>query len=189
MTVIAWDGKTLAADGLMTYGDSIGSTRQQKIFRADDFLLSEWNLLGHRVLVFAITGIIGCEQHLISALNDSLHQDVEFPSHLNFTAFLVLDNAETWLCSKNGDKTGVSLYRVEMDQFALGCGSDAALGAMLGGRNAIDAVAIAMDVNVYCGGEIQQWTPIVSHPSGNTVFATNPNQEHWINDEATYANS
>ncbi|HAT3959705.1 TPA: hypothetical protein I9Y37_001842 [Citrobacter freundii] len=180
MTVIAWDGNTLAADGLMTYGDSIGTTHQPKIFRASDYITSDWDVLGHKVLAFAITGLIGSEVMLVSILNNSLHTGTTFPAHMNFTALMVCEDCETWVCQKQADHTGVTLYRVETETFALGCGSDAALGAMIGGRNAIDAVAIAMDVNVYCGGGIQVWTPTAVGSGKGARFVSDPDADMWV---------
>lgn len=187
MTVIAWDGETLAADGLATYGDSIGSTRQQKIFRASDYMLEGWDMLGHQVLAFAVTGLMGAEQVLISVLNDSLHQDVELGAHLSFTAFLVLDNTETWICAKRQGERGIDLYRVDMPHFALGCGADAALGALLSGRSAIDAVAIAMEVNVYCGGDIQAWTPRIVPLCDPMRYDHDKAKSLWLLDGGMYA--
>lgn len=180
MTVIAWDGNTLAADGLMTYGDSIGTTHQPKIFRATDFILSDWDVLGHKVLAFGMTGLIGSEVMLISILNNSLHTDSTFPNHMDFTALLICEDCETWVCQKRAGNDGVILYRVETETFALGSGSDAALGAMIGGRSAIDAVAIAMDVNVYCGGGIQAWTPTAVGSGKGARFVSDPDADMWV---------
>lgn len=176
MTVIAWDGKTLAADGLMSNGRSIMSTHGQKIFRACDYVQEQWTLQNESVLAFGVAGDFGSQSYIVNALNDVMHAEAKYPQEHSFTAVLITDAGNVWLLSKDkGDSTGF-LHIVEEQYVAIGCGSDAAKAAMLAGQSALDAVAIAMDCNVYCGGDIQAWTP--QHQRGNQWAAAPGEQVH-----------
>lgn len=185
MTVLAWDGYRLAADGMMTYGDAIGSLRQQKIFRPGDYQLdTEWTLLGQSIYAFGITGAIGSELPLIDVLNNELTPYSTFPKHLSFSALLISRHADVYVLHKNEGFEGISLYPVDVPFIALGCGSDAASAAMISGHKAVDAVRIAMDVNVYCGGSVQVWEPFIEVSELGVKKLTQDNsQTLWIEEE------
>lgn len=180
MTVIAWDRTSLVADGLMTHGHSIMSTRGKKIFRACDYLTDQWNLQNERVLAFGVAGDFGSASAIVDALNNMMHVHTIYPKEYAFTAILITDSGNVWLLNKDLDNDTGWLHPVEENFVAIGAGSDAAKAAMIAGKNAFDAVAIAMDCNVMCGGEIQAWEPQRTSINGKDVLTSVPAQELWV---------
>ncbi|HAV1601616.1 TPA: hypothetical protein JG832_002507 [Enterobacter hormaechei subsp. xiangfangensis] len=179
MTAIAWDGETLAADGLLTFGSSVGGTRTQKIYRSSDFLVEQWTMLGETVLAFGFSGDIGAHLPLISALNDVLTYETPFPRHMLLNAILITEGGDCWMYQKQRDNEFGTLYLVDMPYFSIGSGGDAATAAMIAGRNALDAVAIAMDCDVYTGGELHAWTPNRITANGRTQLQHVEGQDLW----------
>jgi ATP-dependent protease HslVU (ClpYQ) peptidase subunit len=163
MTVIAWDGKTLAADGLMTNGQTVASTHTQKIFRANEVLFRKWKMCGKSILAFGYAGYYGDQYPVIDALNLELTPDTVFNSDTKFTAIMIDSVGMTWLVDKGDKEIHARIYPAGAEVVAIGSGADAAYGALRAGRGATEAVLIACECNVYCGGDIQHWTPQRRH--------------------------
>ncbi|HBM2815633.1 TPA: hypothetical protein LU109_003542 [Enterobacter hormaechei subsp. xiangfangensis] len=183
MTVIAWDGDILAADGLTTQGQSIITTHQQKIFRSKDYPGKHWTIQDEKALTVAVAGHIGSHMPIIGNLEDGLYYDSSYPKEQAFTAIVITENGVVWVVNKDEGDDIASLMVFEGEVLAIGCGSDAATAAMIAGRNAIDAVAITMDVNVHCGGDIQAWTPVVIRRVEGDLFAHDNLDTVWLLDD------
>ena len=125
MTTIAWDGETLAADGQVT-SSFIGQNDSKKIFTK-----------GGKVFAFCGTYSEG-----YGFLKRG--QPIECDT-------IVLEF---------GDKSGIAIYHEKNGShpikapYAIGSGCDFAMGAMLAGCNAVDAVKIAAKLDPYTGGRI-----------------------------------
>lgn len=136
MTTVAWDGKTLAADSQMTSG-AIRS-RAVKIVRSPNGFLAagagEWNSIVPW-LRWVEGGMIPEEQP------DSLHAK----SHV------IIIDPKGKAFTFEGSTTRLPL----LDKFwALGSGTELALGAMAMGADARTAVKVAAKFDVYTGGRI-----------------------------------
>lgn len=136
MTVIATDGRTIAADSQMTYGSNErAAARVKKIGRSNGY-------------IFALSG---------TPIFDTVVKwflDGADPKAMPTTA-------EGWWLLVIDAKGRMSLYSENKPYpgpvsppFALGSGCDFALGAMYAGASPEMAVRIACKLDIYCGGEI-----------------------------------
>lgn len=134
MTIIAWDGKTLAADKQATSG---GYTyRTKKIYRVKDGLAA---FSGH-----ADTGRAMLEWYKNGAVIN------EFPKYQ--------DDKEIWSPLTIFKKNGIFRYertphpiKVLEKKYAFGSGRDYAIAAMYCGKTAKEAVLIASKFDENCG--------------------------------------
>lgn len=135
MTVIAWDGKTLAADKLSARGGT-GYTIT-KIRRIDN------------LLVGASGGSDYCAQML--AWIEGGRDIAKFPADQNtkddFACVVAVTDGGRVLTY---DRTPYPVH-IESMPFAIGCGRDCALGAMAAGATAAEAVEITGRFDINCG--------------------------------------
>ena len=134
MTVLAWDGKTLAADRLACAG--MMKATVTKIARAGDELIG-------------ICGTLSVGNELrdwyLNGANPSYFPDA------------ALDDGETDLVVVKSDGTvwvysaSSTPFQIEDPVCAFGAGAEAAWGALLCGASAQRAVEIASQINVSCG--------------------------------------
>lgn len=135
MTVIAWDGKTLAADKLRTT-HGLKSTAT-KIYRVPQ----------------GIVGFAGSEVHAVRVLawfeNNRTGEFPEPPSSdEGADALFIDDKGHQWFFASTCRGTGIR----RDDRFlAMGAGRDYALAAMYCGKSAVEAVAIACHFDNCCG--------------------------------------
>lgn len=132
MTTIAWDGETLAADRQSTWGGT--PVRTRKVFKVRHPIHGTW-LFGCSGAAHDCDAFVRWARGLGAevALGDmrilAIHE-----SGSVWTA----DGALKW-----------SLMRVK--RWAIGSGGDYALGAMVAGCDAREAVQIAMELDVHTG--------------------------------------
>lgn len=136
MTVIAWDGRTLAADKRASLGTLIRTTT--KIFRFGGALLS-------------YCGETGMGEELVAWFKAGAVPK-DYPERQS------ADDASTLLVI---DASGIRTYerspfpaRIEDRTFAIGSGRDFALAAMHLGKTAAEAVAVAIALDSGCGNGI-----------------------------------
>jgi hypothetical protein len=141
MTVIAWDGKTLASDRL---GDAGGLKRSStKIFRFEGGL-------------FGSAGWGSHASHMFDWIKKGANPETvpAFQLTEDYQSVLVVRNDGTvWIYGK-------SAYPFQMeDKFhACGSGRDFAIAAMHLGQDAVTAVAVASVYDTGCGMGIDQLT-------------------------------
>ena len=137
MTVVAWDGRTLAADKRACNGTLIHTTT--KIFRVGGALAAYSGpaAAGEELLAWFRDGAVPAE------LPESQRDDERGGK------LLVID------------ATGIRVYegtpyplRFEGPHFAIGCGRDFAMAAMYLGKTAAEAVAVACALDSGCGNGI-----------------------------------
>lgn len=140
MTVIAFDGRFVAADRRMCFGSEISRRLVTKIHIKDGF-------------VFAGTGYI--HGGLLAKMIAQFTADVEEMHTLpwrkepgNFINCGMDGIASVW---SEGDQWG----HPEQAPCAWGQGSDYATGAMHAGKNAMEAVEIACRLDSSCGGGVE----------------------------------
>ncbi|GAC1333102.1 MAG: hypothetical protein NVSMB20_05320 [Bradyrhizobium sp.] len=136
MTTIAYRDRTLASDSISTLG-AIATCHFRKIARAPD-----------GTLVAAAGGTLACGA-LLRWVDGGMAGPLGL-SNDDFTALAVNQDGELHFLSGDG-----SLTRIEADFFAIGSGSELALGAMAAGVSARRAVEIACQFDGHSGGEIR----------------------------------
>ncbi len=153
MTTIAWDGKTLAGDGLSTNNYVIVERNAVKVHK----------MIGHNFM--ALFGIAGSAEKS-AAFKKSISKIMKADSIDNAIDFLDIDakcdDLGVILVFKAGTEKP-RLFKVEkaiipIESFeitkAIGCGIEFALAAMDHGKTAREAVEYAATRNVYTGGLI-----------------------------------
>jgi hypothetical protein len=136
MTVIAWDGKTLAADKRATTEDGAIAVTT-KLYRIGDALAAHTgeSSVGRDLLEWFRAGAVLAD----------------FPTRAR-------EDKATLIVIRQGEimayVTGPHPTRYEMLRMAWGCGRDFAMGAMQCGKTASEAVAIACELNAFCGNGI-----------------------------------
>jgi ATP-dependent protease HslVU (ClpYQ) peptidase subunit len=137
MTVIAWDGKTLAADKL---GDAGGLRRTiTKIHRFENGLFGSSGLGSHAA-------------HMFDWIKSGAHPE-------DVPAFQLTDEYQSVMVVRNDGTVwlyGQSAYpfRIEDPFHAIGSGRDFAIAAMYLGFGAQHAVHVASQFDTGCGGGI-----------------------------------
>jgi hypothetical protein len=136
MTVIAWDGRTLAADKMAVTGITKGSVK--KIFYHGGELLG-------------VTGNLSIGMEVMRWYTDGADPG-KFPAsnrNLNEGSSLIRIDKD---CKVWKYESSPIPFRVEGDRCAFGSGDEAALVAMEMGADARRAVELASMFNTTCGG-------------------------------------
>lgn len=146
MTTIAWDGKTLCSDSLLSCGDMrLGSV--QKVFKAR---------LGGKLTLFAGAGNhanwYSVVAWMVNGANVDEKPSFETSNENDFT--LVVINKET-TCYWTPTMTPVP---APMPFVVAGSGEAYALAALTLGKTAREAVELAIKLDCASGGEIQEAT-------------------------------
>lgn len=134
MTVIAWDGKVLAADRRRTVnGTPMPATKIFKIKSPD----------GRLFLVGCAGDSFDCGQFVrwMRTANEN-----DKPTTTSLSALVIDEKARAWYLSEK-----LLYHRVSVRCWAIGSGADYALGAMAAGRTAPQAVRIASKLDIHCG--------------------------------------
>lgn len=154
MTTIAWDGKTLASDGQSQVGNMIISTDKQKIFHHP---YDEWRINGDVIKAIGISGDTSCIDEVIAKLRSGITYKTEFTSVVDFCLIGVTGNGCAYGLSKDKDDVLPSIFKVG-DMFTIGSGDVYAMAAMKSGKTAVEAVEVAISLDVYSGGKVRYWS-------------------------------
>lgn len=156
MTTIAFDGKMLAADGRATSYGMVCSDAIRKI----NFPPSgkTWVLCGVEIVAFGIAGEFCWSKHLLDLLNADdtgclQKPTLPMPKEASFELLAITATGQPYLGCKAEDGELFSMTEISTPA-AVGTGSYLAIGAMLAGKPAIDAVRIAMMRDPDTGGEL-----------------------------------
>lgn len=147
MTIIAWDGKILAADSRMTCGGDITTDKTNKIHP----LKSSVSYLGDELLVMGYSGVCADVFKLLEHLQSSEFYKKDIDHGINA---LIIGRKHLYELEKG---------RSHMIQFpkntklAVGSGKPFAVSALSLGMNSIEAVKHAIKHNIYCGGLVRTW--------------------------------
>jgi len=163
MTTVAWDGKTLASDTQASSGDVVCSTSEQKIYTPPE---SGWEVCGDKVLAFGCSGDCGAEMELQDLLAHNLTYASEFLPTFSFTALVVVGAGRTYIIAKEKGETRASIS-LQVEPYAIGSGGLIARTAMHCGKDAREAVQVAIDLDCYSGGRIDSFA--VSAPRQATL--------------------
>lgn len=139
MTVVAWDGKTLAVDRQATSGHMI--SKHTKIFKCrNDYVAAFWGPIGEYGVL-----IDWLESGAIPKDWPKLSEDV---------GVLIVSGKDGSALEYEG--TGYPIP-IEVPFYAWGQGRELAMGAMAAGADAIQAVRIANQHSAHCGCGIDAW--------------------------------
>lgn len=138
MTVVAWDGKTLAVDRQATSGGLI-SEHTKIIKLKDGEVLAFWGHINEYALITSwyVNGAI----------------ESEFPKLSDQIGMLVV-SPEGAAVEYEANPAPIE---IEVSFYAWGQGRELAMGAMAAGADAIQAVRIANQHSAYCGCGIDAW--------------------------------
>ncbi|WP_028449689.1 hypothetical protein [Chitinibacter tainanensis] len=138
MTTVAWDGKTLAADRQVTYGNQ-------------RFEIKKLFVIGDGKLLMAGAGTADDLKLFASWLEDSFADNEllfggETPEIDDLQAIVI--NTQTGESYLYGEK----LVPIEIKApFAIGSGGDFAMAAMKLGKSAKEAVELASEIDIFSG--------------------------------------
>lgn len=141
MTVVAWDGKTLAADK-MSCSAGYGYTVTKL----------------HRLRDGSIVGFCGNGDEAMALLAwlNAAQNPAAYPEgqkDSDTSAFVVRPDGSCWSCGKTPYP-----QRLECPMYAMGHGRDFALAAMHCGKTAGQAVELTCNLDVFCGNGIDTLT-------------------------------
>lgn len=140
MTTIAFDGKTLAADGQVTMGDSaIASLTRQKLFK--------------NVGMFQALAFCGSLDYVESFLEWAEHPEGSAPPEGEYTVIFVIDGEVNYSWMMSPITEYVKCDKGEID--AWGSGAVFAIGAMRAGKTAREAVNLACTYDAFTGGKVR----------------------------------
>jgi len=146
MTVIAWDGRMVAADGL-------GVADGRRSFRASEKIVEKDGV------VYATTGRMGPLQDAWIAWYEAGADPANPPPQGGAAEdcgnFIVFKHAKCFIFSHV-----VPYACEEVAPCAFGSGGDYAMGAMIAGADAERAVEIAIMCDVNCGGPITKFVRV-----------------------------
>lgn len=139
MTTIAYDGKTICADTLATWGDERALMAVEKIRREPTG-------------IYAICGAF-------SVFHDVIHWIEQGASYTDAPKLVGDDEWRVIYINVDGEafcamSSSPGLVQIA-PPFAIGSGGEFALGAMLAGKSAEEAVKIAAIVDIRTGDQVQ----------------------------------
>ena len=134
MTIICWDGKTLAADKQLTQGSSKQTVT--KIWRTQ---------LGLLAICGDLMKALEMKSWLLQGLPNELYPEYDRDEH-HGTELVVVNDYEIVAYSKSPYP-----YKIEDKKFAMGSGRDFALAAMHLGYNALASIQVACALDSNCG--------------------------------------
>jgi ATP-dependent protease HslVU (ClpYQ) peptidase subunit len=137
MTVIAWDGTTIAVDSLVVFDNR--KTYSDKLFKNKDEVIA---VAGNMDVCMTMLELY---KKGITDAGDFIPQNEENESYL---VIATREHGVWWMCE------GGHPVKVNDQIFAIGSGADLAIAAMHCGKSAVEAVEIACLYDIYCGGKI-----------------------------------
>jgi len=155
LTVIAWDGKTLAVDSLGVYSDRPIDIKKSMKTESGEILSGSGS---------AETVLVLFDWYIETGADPEKYPEIEKQDLSNL---VVVSEAEI--------RVYYGKFPIVLDRnknHAWGSGTDLALAAMHCGRNAIEACQVACELSVYCGGEI------ISYEVGRPAVPNNRKMSH-----------
>jgi ATP-dependent protease HslVU (ClpYQ) peptidase subunit len=133
MTTIACDGKVIAGDGQVTDNGTIHDTQFIKVVRLEDG---------------RVAGFSGSIYKQVQAIDYLNYKRSEIDLGDAFEAVILCDNGLTYVMDGKGVQARLQA------PVAIGSGAVYALTAMRLGKTASEAVAVAIDLDIYSSGHI-----------------------------------
>lgn len=155
MTTIAWDGVTLAADSQASTGDVVCSLKEKKIFQPNT--PGQWSVEGEPVMLLGCAGDCGAELELQNLMTAGLSYSSLFLPTFCFSALAIVGKDRVYIISKDKGEDR-ALISLQLDPYAIGSGGLIAKTAMKCGHDAPAAVKVAIEMDVYSGGVVSQFS-------------------------------
>lgn len=152
MSILAWDGKIIAADKRAVNGDLYITTT--KLFKVLDFGMVIGGYAG-------FVGDAGQGMALLKWLADGA-EPIEYPAFQateNWTRLIHIDDIYSPIIVKEYQQTAYPLIHEER-YLAWGSGRDYALAAMYLGKSAIEAVKFCSNFDPNCGNGVTHFEPL-----------------------------
>lgn len=148
MTVICWDGKTLAADSRVTCSNMITTDKFDKIHVFKEGV----DYLGDKLLA---AGFAGSCQDVNKFLHHITRYDQWWDSSFNFSLNIIIVGVKHVyeVCDNN---THCITYKRDT-QLTAGSGYQVAQSALALGHDAVTACKLACKLCIDCGGKIKTW--------------------------------
>lgn len=148
MTVIVFDGKTLAADSRITCGGNITTEVYNKIHA----LKGSVDYLGDELLAIGVSGTASDVLKLIEHLQSSDYPVKKIDHEIH--ALIV---GRKYIYELYPHDSHLIRYN-KNTKLAIGSGGTLAYGAMMLGLDAVKAAKHAASINVYCNTRIKTWS-------------------------------
>ncbi len=142
ITIVCWDGKTLAADRRVTSGHTISTTT--KIFRTKD------GIIGFAGCASGINAFLAWFNNTRDAMN---FPEILYDPDYGVFALFINQQKEIWEFDYN-----CSPYLLTAKYVAIGSGDETALACMACGKTSAEAVKIVSKLNSSCGNGIDVLT-------------------------------
>jgi len=144
VTIIAWDGKTVAADTALTCGVLVAQTT--KIFTFD-------NKRGKGILAVCGDAAPGSGVKSWFVENKPDFPKLKDEEDVQMIVFYASGEIELYANSEHP-------IEMNVDQFAWGSGAEMAMGAMKSGASAVEACFTVCESEVYCSPPIMECCPV-----------------------------
>jgi ATP-dependent protease HslVU (ClpYQ) peptidase subunit len=144
MTIVCWDGETLASDSRICSGTTIVDDRHKKIFK----ISGEYE--GDSLLAIGLSGVVSQWGYVIQQLKSGEPFDQDHEVSAIVIGKLYSYNVEA-------GQRFLGQYSKKI-QLVVGSGQDFALSAMRLGLNAEQAVKHTIKHDASCGGRLQTWS-------------------------------
>lgn len=155
MTVIAFDGKTLASDSQATSRD-VAEYGYQKIYVAPE--TEEWKIYDKRILAIGFAGELAGITEMLENLKKGVGFDTRGKMDAWASCIAITAEGNAVILRHFGDTKGNLFEFLPKGQFcSIGSGGDVAYTYMASGTDAVNAVKKAIKLSITCGGDIQTW--------------------------------
>ena len=163
MTTIAWDGKTIAADSLVTESGQVMTPSTRKLYPLFDGMGQKYvlgwtgplhlmRLTIPRILTSETKGWPAFSSRFLEFMRDIQKGEVDYGFTILRCSPMRMDLMDYWMhYPELRVRTG--------DLHAIGTGSAYAIGAMMAGATAAEAVKIASERSASTGGKIVEIRP------------------------------
>jgi hypothetical protein len=161
MTIMCWDGKTLAVDGRVSVGGTVLSDEFNKMFEVNHPQLGP--------LVCAVTGACDFIGPWLETISEAGFKPVcsvsDGDEEYSMTGLFIDKDGNCWQASSNG-----GYFHMGKMPTALGSASTIATYLLHKGKSSLAAVQEASEHNLYCGGNIKVYNAktgkITEHKKG-----------------------
>jgi hypothetical protein len=144
MTTIAWDGKTLASDGRVSVNGMLSADNADKIFMIEDAYLR-----GSEVICFACAGDASVRNLIEEWIREECPRDFISPTVM-YECIIVTTDAVYHTSPEQAD-----IYQLTEGEYGvIGSGAEIAHTALVMGKDAKGAVAVACSLDLCSGGQI-----------------------------------
>ncbi|EFH3911596.1 hypothetical protein F9618_22875 [Escherichia coli] len=129
--------------------------RQAHFLKGKDAMNHQLANLDFRDMV-VVSGDRGAEMELQELLKNNLTYASEFLPTFSFTALAIIGAGRAYIISKEKGETRASIS-LQVEPYAIGSGGLIARTAMHCGKNAREAVQVAIDLDCYSGGSVDSF--------------------------------